>query len=429
MLAFINFSSVTGLVYTFHEIKYEPVIVFPITFALVNMLFLLREYGRKDFGTSFSVFAGITVSLITIAIAIQCKAHLITSIWAVEATLLLFIWKKTGHKIFKTCFYLLFPLVVIAQIFTWTEYFNAKQLSIVFNPIFLTSLVTIISIIISLYLLKNNQGATTQKQGSFFEDSIPLIGYGVIYVAILLEITYHISEMPWSAITNIGILFTLFYIFILLLFKKQQNIGKDLETRLIYIFLLLLVVNASASTSAVVTSILSKELSIGFYFWHLLQWLPFIYVCFGIIPSSDFHKTKISYWIISSVFTIMVSCDLYHSYVLAYAPDLIHSYVTEDHFISLYLPIVWTILASFFIYIGLKRNIQEYNKIGFALIGIMVLKLYSYDVWQMDNISRISAFIVLGLILLLSSFTFQRLKNIIKNMVDKKDKNKEDLEV
>jgi L-asparagine transporter-like permease len=50
----------------------------------------------------------------------------------------------------------------------------------------------------------------------------------------------------------------------------------------------------------------------------------------------------------------------------------------------------------------------------------MVLKLYTYDVWQMDNISRISAFIALGIILLFSSFAFQRLKNIIKNMVDKK---------
>ncbi|WP_238555316.1 hypothetical protein [Chryseobacterium sp. P1-3] len=55
----------------------------------------------------------------------------------------------------------------------------------------------------------------------------------------------------------------------------------------------------------------------------------------------------------------------------------------------------------------------------------MVIKLYAYDVWQMDNISRISAFIILGIILLISSFTFQRLKNMVKNMVDKKEKKKE----
>ncbi len=51
----------------------------------------------------------------------------------------------------------------------------------------------------------------------------------------------------------------------------------------------------------------------------------------------------------------------------------------------------------------------------------MIFKLYAYDVWQMDNVSRIIAFIILGIILLLSSFMFQRLKNLIKNLVDKKE--------
>ncbi|MGL6125581.1 DUF2339 domain-containing protein, partial [Chryseobacterium artocarpi] len=105
------------------------------------------------------------------------------------------------------------------------------------------------------------------------------------------------------------------------------------------------------------------------------------------------------------------------------AQDYLSSFKVKNHFNILYLPIIWTILSSIFIYIGLKREIKEYNKIGFALLGLMILKLYGYDVWQMDNISKISAFIVLGIILLLSSFTFQRLKNIIKNMVDKKGNN------
>ncbi|WP_236854325.1 DUF2339 domain-containing protein [Chryseobacterium sp. MEBOG07] len=120
-----------------------------------------------------------------------------------------------------------------------------------------------------------------------------------------------------------------------------------------------------------------------------------------------------------------MSCELHHSYVLTISNDIQHSYKVSEHFNILYLPIIWTILASIFIYIGLKKNIQEYNKIGFSLVGLMVVKLYGYDVWQMDNISRISAFIILGIILLISSFAFQRLKNIIKNMVDKKDKSEE----
>ncbi|SDI23178.1 DUF2339 domain-containing protein [Chryseobacterium jejuense] len=429
MLSLINGSSIIGLTYIFNELQYEPVIIFPLIFALVNAIFLFREYGKRNFRISFSVFAGITVSLITIAVALQFKAHLITSVWAIEAALLLFIWKKTGHKIFKTCFHIIFPLVIFAQLITWCEYFNAVNLNIIFNPVFLTSLVTIVSIGINLYLLKNSSEETETGTHTFFEDLITAASYGVIYTAILLEIIYHINSLPWAAITSVALLYSIYYIFILLFFRKKLSIAKDLQTGLIYLFLFLIVINISVATSSIVTDILSKQLQNSFYILHLLQWIPFIYVSLKIIPDTDFHQSKISYWIISLAFIVSVSGELHHLYVLATSHGMEDFYAVKNHFNILYLPIIWTILASIFIYIGLRKNIQEYNKIGFSLIGLMVLKLYAYDVWQMDNISRISAFIALGIILLLSSFTFQRLKNIIKNMVDTKEKNEENQEV
>lgn len=425
ILALANFSSVLGLLYIFDTLAYEPPIIFPLIFAAVNSILLFREYGRQNFGVAYSVFAGLVTSLITIAIAIQFKNHLITSIWAIETTLLLFIWKKTGHKIFRIFFYILFPLVMIAQIVTWTEYLGTTDFNIIFNPPFITSSFTIVSLMINLYLLRNTGKESQEKVNTFFEDLVTVISYGVIYISFLLELTYHVSEMPWFAIVSIGLLFSIYYLFILLLFRKPLNIRSDVQTALIYLFLFLIILNTSVSTLPIVTAVLTKKLHLSFYLLHLLQWIPFIYVCSRIIPSSEFHKVWISYWILSLTLIISLSCELHHSYVLMVSNDLPHSYEASAHFNILYLPIVWTILASIFIYMGLKKDIQEYNKVGFALIGLMVLKLYGYDVWQMDNISRISAFIALGIILLLSSFAFQRLKNIIRNMVDKKDKNEE----
>lgn len=423
MLVLINCSSIIGPVYIFNELQYEPVIIFPLVFAFLNAIFLFREYGKRNFGIPFSVFAGITVSLITIAAALQFKAHLITSVWAIEATLLLFIWKKTGHKIFKTCFYVLFPMVIFAQIITWFEYFNTPNLNIVFNPVFLTSLVTIISTGINLYLLKNFAKKSETQTHPFFEDLITTGSYSVIYTAILLEIIYHINTMPWAAITNAGLLYSVCYIFILLFFRKKMSIAQDLQSGLIYLFFFLIMINISVSTSSVVTDILSKQLKNSFYLLHTIQWIPLLYVSFKIIPDTKFHQSKISYWIASLAFIVSISSELHHLYTLTTSHNIADSYISKKHFNILYLPIIWTILASIFIYIGLRKNLQEYNKVGFALIGLMALKLYGYDVWQMDNISRISAFIALGIILLLSSFTFQRLKNMIKNLVDTKEKN------
>lgn len=425
MLVLINFSSIIGLIYTFKTLNYEPVIIFPLLFAVVNALLLAKEYGKKSFCFSYSIFAALTISLVTIAVALQFKAHLITSVWAVEATLLLYIWKKSGHSIFKTCFYVLFPLVIIAQIMTWSEYFNAKDMSIVFNPIFLTSLVTIATTILNLFLLKkiNEPG---KKENLFFENLFAIVSYGIIYIALLLEIIYHISDRPWSAITSIGLLFSIYYLFVLILFRKKLAIDGIIQTGLIYLFFILIAFNASLVASKVVMAVLQKELTFGFYMLHLLHWIPFVYVLWNIASIKDFYKTKASYLAISVTLVIAISCGFYNTYIVSSVKDMSHLYKIREHFNILYLPIIWTVLASIFIYVSLKKNIPEYSRIGFILIGIMVLKLYSYDVWQMDNISRITAFIILGVILLLSSFTFQRLKNIIKNMVDKKDEERKE---
>jgi len=425
MLVLINFSSIIGLIYIFHTLNYEPVIIFPLLFAGVNALLLLREYGKKSFGFSYSIFAALTISLITIAVALQFKSHLITSVWAVEATLLLYIWKKSGHSIFKTCFYVLFPLVIIAQIMTWSEYLNKDHMAVVFNPVFLTSLVTVTTTIVNLFLLKRINETQKQKD-HFFENAFAVVGYSIIYVALLLEISYHISDMPWPAVVSIGLLFSIYYIFILLIFRKKLDIESIIQTGLIYLLFILITLNASFAASAVVTAVLQKKLTFGFYMIHLLHWIPFAYILWNVASRTGFYKTKLSYWIISVTLVIAVSCGFYHTYILSSADDISLIYKTKEHFNILYLPIIWTVLASIFIYISLKKNIPEYSRIGFVLIGIMVLKLYSYDVWQMDNISRITAFILLGVILLLSSFTFQRLKNIIRNMVDAKKEEKEE---
>lgn len=420
MLVLINFSSIIGLIYTFKTLNYEPVIIFPLLFAVANGLLLVREYGKKNFGFSYSIFAALTISLFTVAVALQFKAHLITSVWAVESTLLLYIWKKSGHHIFKKCFYVLFPLVIIAQIITWAEYFNAKNMNIVFNPVFLTSLVTIATTIFNLFLLKRINN-TQKTEDRFFENTFAVVSYGVIYLAFLLEIIYHISDMPGPAIMSIGLLFSIYYIFILLLLRKKLDIDGFIHTGLIYLFLILAAFNASFAASEVVTSVLQKELTFGFYMIHLLYWVPFIYILWKPSSISHFYKTNISYWAISITLVISISCGFYNTYVLGSVNELSPIYKVKEHFTILYLPIIWTVLASIFIYISLKKTIPEYSRIGFVLIGIMVLKLYSYDVWQMDNISRITAFIILGIILLLSSFTFQRIKNLIKNIVDKKE--------
>jgi uncharacterized membrane protein len=93
----------------------------------------------------------------------------------------------------------------------------------------------------------------------------------------------------------------------------------------------------------------------------------------------------------------------------------------KNNYIFFYLPIIWTICAVIFLFTGLKKQLSDFVTFGFALIGLMVGKLYLLDVWRMEKISRIIAFIMLGIILLSSSFLYQKLKGIFQKMREKEE--------
>lgn len=418
MLVLINFSSVAGFVFIFSELQLFPTSAFPVIFALVNAVGWYREYQKKNFGTNYSVFTSITISLITFAFALELKTHLITSLWAIEATLLLYIWKKTNHKIFKIFFYILFPMIIFSQMITWGRYFDSGSLNVIFNPVFITSLVVIGSCFMNLFLLKKNS-EEEKHEFEFYENIFKILCISVIYFSVLFEIIYHISDQGLVFILTIGFLFTLFYLFALILFSENLSIGKDFQTGIIYLFMLLILMHIS--TSQIASEIISSKINSGFFFVYLLYILPLAYLIFKIFPKSGFIENRFSYWLISLTVAVPFSFELFRSYLLMSADHLDEIYTLQNHFSILYLPIIWAVLACLFIYFGLKKDLSEFNKTGFSLLGIMILKLYTYDVWQMDNVSRIIAFIILGIILLLSSFMFQRLKNIIAHLVEKKD--------
>jgi uncharacterized membrane protein len=418
MLVLINFSSTLGLVYIFSILKYEPLSIFPLSFALINIFFAFREYQNKKFERNYSVFAGIGISLLTLAVALQFKTHLITSVWAIEASLLLYIWKKTNHNIFKIFFYLLFPLVILSQIMTWTEYINnEKHLTLILNPVFLTSLVVIASCFFNLILLKKESKEKSDVE--FFENAFKVLCFGVIYLSILFELIYQLSSQHFVVIITYSFLYSIVFTSLLLILKKRLSISGDLENLLIYGLLFLFI--AHITNSQIVHAIIAKEIGLSFYWIHLIYLAPLVYLNIKLTPQSEFLKQKVGYLLVSIVCILSVSFEIYRIYIFSNNTTYQNIFQLQEYFSILYLPIIWAVLSCGFIFAALKKNIPELNKIGFGLLGITILKLYLYDVWQMDNVSRIIAFIILGIILLLSSFMFQKFKNMLKNLVEKNE--------
>jgi uncharacterized membrane protein len=67
--------------------------------------------------------------------------------------------------------------------------------------------------------------------------------------------------------------------------------------------------------------------------------------------------------------------------------------------------------AVVMITLGVLRSSIIDRRIGLALLGIVIAKLYLYDVWLLTRFYRISAFVALGVLLLAASYMYSRFKD------------------
>lgn len=83
------------------------------------------------------------------------------------------------------------------------------------------------------------------------------------------------------------------------------------------------------------------------------------------------------------------------------------------HLYSAGLSVSLTLCGAAQLVIGLQRHIKPVRVTGLAVIGIVLFKLVVYDLWRLPTVGRIIVFILLGVILLLISFLYQKLRSAI----------------
>ena len=94
--------------------------------------------------------------------------------------------------------------------------------------------------------------------------------------------------------------------------------------------------------------------------------------------------------------------------LLSATPESMYHLVKMNHKVG--YPILWGILAFILMLWGLKIKVRQYRIISLSLFSLIILKLFLFDVWSMNKGGRIASFIILGLLLLVVSFLYQKLK-------------------
>jgi uncharacterized membrane protein len=84
---------------------------------------------------------------------------------------------------------------------------------------------------------------------------------------------------------------------------------------------------------------------------------------------------------------------------------------------SLSLSILWALYAAVLIVLGIGGHWRWVRIAGLGLLAVPVVKLFGYDVFELEQGYRVAAFLSLGAILVAGGFLYQRFRGAIRGFL------------
>ena len=148
---------------------------------------------------------------------------------------------------------------------------------------------------------------------------------------------------------------------------------------------------------------------------HWLSALVLLYLFYQLIKIFRLNTAALSNgfaWLISILLLVFFSIECKHLYVAVLAqPASIEIYTAQ--YLKAGLTIVWALFSFTIMWLGMKYKYKTLRIVSLSIFSLALLKLFLFDIRNISEGGKIAAFIMLGVLLLVISFMYQRLKKII----------------
>ncbi|MDH6356319.1 DUF2339 domain-containing protein [Parabacteroides sp. PF5-9] len=371
--------------------------VIPLFIACVNLFlfFWVRKKGER-FRFLSATLLGMVITFLSIAIPIQWNGTLITLFWASEMVLIAWLYTRFPNKVYRFFIFIL-PLLTFASYLLDIEngltreylYWGGKIFT---NGLFFTGLYSGIAFFVYAWI-KNRI-----KQQNIWHI---WAGCFVIYSAFILEFYLHIDQLlisrgymlAFTAFTLCG----LSGIFSLTRFPMSKHAGKYmfvLGTSLFLFWMFSISIN-NASHPPFIAYIL-LWISFVVIILHLCLIVLQYYKVFGLYQQSS-NKTTVYLAIISTLLLVVGTTCLLHQWGL-------------KREVSAGISIALGVAGFAQMAIGMHLHLKVLRMVSLVTFGLVLAKLVIIDLWLLPTIGKVIVFILLGILLLLLSFLYQKLK-------------------
>lgn len=440
--------------------------LFTVVLALYNFILAIifyKKYGLDK--NAVYLLLGLTLSLITLAIPIQFEGNRITLFWAAEAVLLFWLAKKSNILTLKFAGIAVQILMLISLAMDWDFYYlGFKDLNLrpILNPIFITGIVSLASLIASTYFFKE------EKENQFFNFftiknknyrfGLILLSFFVAYFVGYFEVFYqaHFYIANDASAISLSVLYHFIFSVVLIYFSLKKKIAVKFSFILAFANLVLYCAVFYSLTFQEMTNNFAgdsnNQMAFIIHYLLLICLFYFIYILYTNRNEASFSKYlnhKFALWILA-FFAIYILSNEVMIHGLKWSGEITNnedfiknkftfdsSFYSKKHFfedkasllktqiIKIGYPVLWGVLSFLFLIVGIKKQNKKLRIIALTLLGITILKLFIYDIQNVSETGKIIAFILLGVLILIISFVYQKIKKLV---IDDENSNRTNLE-
>lgn len=400
--------------------------LFTASIGVFNFMFTYFLYKKNQVDKKLVyLLIGLVLTFISLAAPVQLEGNYITLFWAAETVLLLWLSQKSGIKLMKLTSVIIMGLMVLSLMIDWAQIYSDQlnqDLTILLNKGYITGLFALISIVLTLHFLKRETNEYAQYV-SPYKIALSIGGVLILYTTHLLELRHQLFkyEFAFEAQNIIIGCYTVFFLLaILYAGRNRESLNEKIFLALAGLVALVsfLVYYHIQIINARNYFLLDNGSITGFMFHYLLICLLIgvAYLSLKKIQTFDAFNKETHYaysWFYVFFFVFMASAELDHT-VLIFSQanvETISHILTQNHKIG--YPILWGLTSFLLIFIGLKSKKKQLRIISLTLFLITLVKLFTVDIRGISEGGKIAAFISLGILLLIVSFMYQRLKKIL----------------
>lgn len=392
--------------------------LFAAGMGVFNLAASYALFRNKKIDTNvLYLLIGITLTFVSITAPLQLHGSYITLFWSSEAVLLYWLYTKSNISLIRLASLAVWACMLISLLLDWKNvYADAGiYLPVFINKGFTTTLYSAItSLVLSRLLFKN-------KEDAFYTMVVGVAGIVLLYMTGLLEIMHQVKHhLPAS---YIYVLYMLLYTMVFILLCVQlltkmvwlqftQTAGIILRAAAVLIFLFCL------PTSAAVQAHMLQSAQGQIHF--IAHWLSAIgaAICmYQLIQQARRHNSIQDNPLLSWIFCIAILIYLTTEVQFICNTLFYNQNISLERIQQVYVktgwPILWALASFAFMWLGMQHKYRPLRIISLTVFTVTLLKLFLYDISNIPMAGKIAAFFCLGVILLIVSFMYQRLKKII----------------